>query len=54
MQYEIIVKHHACALFHKAISIGDAATVRDEASLSIEPLSSVVPRMQSDCDAYNT
>jgi hypothetical protein len=54
MHYEVIIKHYACALFHKAISVRNAATIRDVASLRIEPLSGVVPRMQSDCDAYNT
>jgi hypothetical protein len=54
MHYEVIVEHYACALFHEAISVRNAASIRDVAPLRIEPLSGVVPRMQSDCDAYNT
>ena len=54
MHYEVIVKHYACALFHKAISVRNAASIRNVATLHIEPLGSVVPRMQSDSDAYNT
>jgi hypothetical protein len=54
MQYEVIIQHYACALFHKAVSVRDAATIRDVAPLHLEPLTGIVPRMQSDCDAYNT
>src|SRR5256885_15685332 len=53
MHYEVIIKHYACALFHKAIAVRDAAPVKDIASPRIEPLSGVVPRMQSDCDTDN-
>jgi hypothetical protein len=54
MHYEVIVKDDASALFHKVISVHNAASIRDVASLRIESLSGVVPRMQSNCDAYNT
>ena len=54
MHYEVIVKHYACALFHKAISACNAASIRNVATLHIEPLGGIVPRMQSDSDAYNT
>lgn len=53
MHYEVIVNHYACALFHKAILVRNAASVRDVATLRIEPLGGVVPWMQSDSDAYN-
>jgi hypothetical protein len=53
MHYEVIIKQHACALLHKAISVRNAAPIRDVASLRIEPLSSVVARMQSDSDSYS-
>jgi hypothetical protein len=53
MHYEVIVEHYACTLVHEAISVRNAASIRDVAPLRIEPLSGVVPRMQSYCDAYN-
>jgi hypothetical protein len=53
MQYEVIFEHYACALFQKAVSVRNAASIWDVAPLRIEPVSVVVPRMQSDCDAYN-
>jgi len=52
MHHEIIVNHHACALFEKAISVRDAATIRDVSSPYVEPLSSVVSQMQSDSDPH--
>jgi|SRR5215471_13602399 len=54
MHHEFVVNHYACALFHKAISVRNAATIWDVASLRIEPLGGVVSRVQSDSDAYNT
>jgi hypothetical protein len=54
MDYEVIIKHYACALLHKAISVRNAATIWNVASLRIEPLSGVVPRMQPNCDTDNT
>ena len=54
MHHEVIVKHHGCALFHKAFSVRNAASIWDVATLHIEPLGGVVARMQSDSDPYNT
>src|SRR5580692_1466881 len=54
MHHEVIVKHHGCALFHKAFSVSNAASIWDVATLHIEPLGGVVARMQSDSDPYNT
>src|SRR5437660_11923240 len=54
MHHEVIVKHHACAFFHKAFSVSDAASIWDVATLHIEPLGGVVARMQSDSDPHNT
>ena len=54
MHYEVIVEHHGCALFHKAFSVSNAASIWDVATLHIEPLGGVVARMQSDSDPYNT
>jgi hypothetical protein len=54
MHHEVIVKHHGCALFHKAFSVSNAASIWDVATLHIEPLGDVVPRMQSDSDPHNT
>ena len=53
MHYEVFIEYYAFTLFHKAISVSNAASIRDEATLRIEPLSGVVLRMQSHCDAYN-
>lgn len=33
-----MVKYHACAFFHKAISVRNRASIRDVAPLRIEPL----------------
>jgi hypothetical protein len=54
MHYEVVVKHYACALFHKAISVRNAASIRKVATLHIEPLGGVVSWMQSYSDAHNT
>src|SRR5580693_1169489 len=54
MHYEVIVEHYACALFHEAISVRNAASIWDVATLHIEPLGGGVARMQSDSDPHNT
>src|SRR5580658_1694036 len=54
MHHEVIVERHACALFDKAFSVSNAASIWDIATLHIEPLGGVVPRMQSDSDPHNT
>jgi len=53
MHHEVIVKHHACALFHKAFSVSNAASIWDVAALHIEPLRGVVAWMQSNSDPHN-
>jgi hypothetical protein len=54
MHHEVIVKYHACTLFHKAFSVSNAASIWDVATLYIEPMGGVVARMQSDSDPHNT
>src|ERR1700757_3517930 len=53
MHHEVIVKHHAGALFHKASPVSNAASIWDVATLDIEPLGGVVAGMQSDSDPHN-